>query len=345
MTQKPFKATIHDVAKQAGVSPATVSRVINGTARVQKDKAARVKQAIEQLNYSSHPLAHQLGFAKGKTAGTIGVLIRSFDSEFIGRVISAFEKQLGNYHMLTSSSQSKPDDERRSLEIFKSRQIDGLFLLAPTLPDTELLALIKDTPTIIMNRFLPELADYCVNIDNIAGGYLPTKHLIELGHTRIANIPSPLDRQFSRGRLEGYVNALYEHGLTRDERLVVEASDGLVDAGMAACERLLNLTDFSAIVAGNDQIACGALMALRKHKLRVPEDISVIGFDNLVVSKVTTPPLSTMNYPMEAMGMAAAKHLLELIKTGKTSPVSMFKPSLLHRSSMAAPAANATLIP
>ena len=338
------KLTIHDVAQKAGVSPATVSRVLNGSARVKAEKSKQVRQVIAELGYRPNALAHSL--AQGKGSATVGVIVRHLYGEFFSLVLSAFENELRaeGLHMICSSSKGSAEEERRSLEIMNQRGVEGLFLMAPCLPDAELLELIANTPTVLMNRYIPELAHSCVTIDNRLGGYLATKHLLDLGHERIACITAYLTRQFARQRLEGYLEALREKGIARDDLLIIEADDLYSESGAQATERLLKLTSFTAIFATNDLMAAGALKTLQAHGLKVPQNMSIIGFDDLTLCRLTTPSLSTMHYPTEEMGRCAAKHLLSLSKGEQPDAVAPFKSYLKVRESTTVKTAQANLL-
>lgn len=338
------KVTIQDISQKACVSPATVSRVLNGTARVKAEKAESVKQALKELGYKS-TLAH--GLTQGAASRTVGVIVRNLYGEFFSLVLSAFEDELrsAGFHMICSSSSGNATIERRNLEIMTQRGVEALFLMAPCLPDTELLKLIGTTPTVLMNRYIPELAPHCVTIDNHQGGYLATRHLLDLGHKRIACITAYLTRQFARQRLEGYLEALRENGIARDDLLIIEADDLYSDSGSQAAERLLKLTSFSAIFATNDLLAAGALKTLQEHGFLVPEDVSIIGFDDLSLCRLTTPRLSTMHYPTEEMGRCAARHVLQLIEHKAVEAITAFESHLRIRESSGACKAEDSLTP
>ena len=329
------KVTIHDVARAAKVSPATVSRVLNGTARVKPDKAQQVRRVVAELGYRPNALAHSL--AQGKSTKSVGVVVRDLYGEFFSLVISAFEAELrgAGYHMICSSSHGSAEEEKQIIDLMMRQGVEGLFLMAPCLPDTDLLGLIKMTPTVLMNRSIPEIAEHCVTVDNRRGGYLATRHLLDLGHTRVACIIASLTRQFARQRLEGYTEALRERGLSRDDALVIEADDHDHRSGTFATERLLNLTSFSAIFASNDVLASGALKALQKRGISVPEDVSITGFDDISISRLTTPSLTTMHYPAKEMGGTAAQHLVQLIEGGTPEAAPQFESYLIERQSTA----------
>ena len=327
------KVTIHDVAKKAKVSSATVSRVLNGSAKVKPDKVKQVRAVVAELGYRPNALAHSL--AQGKSTRSVGVVVRDLYGEFFSLVISAFETELraAGYHMICSSSHGSAKEERQILNLMIQQGVEALFLMAPCLPDADLLDLIGTTPTVLMNRSIPELAQNCVTIDNRRGGYLATKHLLELGHTQIACIIASLTRQFARQRLEGYTDALREYGIARDDSLVIESDDHDYNSGAFAVKRLLKLANFTAIFASNDLLASGALKALQARDISVPEDVSIIGFDDISISRLTTPSLSTMHYPAKEMGERAAQHLISLIEGGKPETALPFESFLIARGS------------
>ena len=327
--------TIHDIAHAAGVSTATVSRVINGSAGVKSDKAERVQSVIERLGYKPNPFARSL---LGQGSKAIGVLVPQLEDEFYGKIVTGLERRLRTegLHVMVSLGHNDPNDERDALETFRARQVDGLILLANRLPDAALLELNEThVPVVLVNRFLPELAPHCVRLDNVRGGYKATEHLISLGHTRIAHITGSLERPGSRERLEGYRAALRDAGLERDDALVVEG-DFSEDGGLVATERVLKRTNFSAIFAASDRLALGALVALREAGLEVPREVSLIGYDDRSVARFTSPPLSTMHYPMLEMGAQAADHLIALLRGETPPPLPLLEPALVVRSSSGA---------
>lgn len=332
------EVNIQTVAQAAGVSPATVSRVLNGSARVSSEKIEAVRQAIRHFGYKANP------FARSLLAGSlqaVGVLVPNLKDEFYGALVTSIERQLRAHglHMMCSLGHDDAAEEERALEIFRERELDGLILLADHLPDAALLDLAsRKVPVVLMNRSLPELARHCVRLNNALGGYLATKHLIDLGHTRIAHVTGPLNRLDTRERLDGYRKALREAKLPYDEALAVsiQGVEWGREAGRDATLRLLARTSFSALFAENDWLAIGALQALREKERNVPEDVSVVSFDNRSVAEVTAPSLTTIDFPKVEMGQRAADHLIALVRGEEPESLPILQPHLVVRDSTTA---------
>lgn len=331
-TQMP---TVFDVARVAGVSAATVSRVLNGTARVHPDKVAQVQQAIANLGFKAKP------FARGLLAGQIvvvGVMVPNLSDEFCGTLVTGVERALRarGVHMMCSLGHDDVEEEQRVLNILQARELGGLILLADRVPDDVLLELAaQQVPFVVLNRLLPKLAPHCIRVDNVRGGYLATQHLIESGHTRIAHLTGPLHRLDVRERLDGYRKALREAGLPFDELLLAAASGetwGEAE-GRDLFRRLQGRTNFTALFAANDFLAVGALKELRGHGLEVPDDLSLVSYDNRSFTELVTPGLTTVDYPKLEMGQQAADHLAALIAGENPPPLPLLTPTLVIRSS------------
>jgi len=326
--------TIHDVARQAGVSPSTVSRVINGTARVEPKKAKRVRDVIQALGYTPNPLARGL---LGRGTRTVGVLVPELEDQFYGQVVTGLERQLRTrgLHMLCSLGHGNLRDEQAALDLFHEQQVDGLILIVDHLSDDALLHLSEgQKPLVLVNRLVPELSAHCARLDNFNGGYLATRHLLDLGHRRVAHISGLLERPGARERLDGYREALRDSGIDFDDTLVVEG-DFTEGGGQLATERLLRRATFTAIFAANDRMAIGALQAMRAEKKAVPEEISIVGFDDRDFARFAFPSLTTVRYPVMAIGAQAADHLASLIAGNPVEPIGPFTPALIVRDSSA----------
>lgn len=301
------KPTVVDVAEIAGVSPSTVSRVLNGSSRVAPETASRVMESVEQLGYRRNRFASAL---RGAATHSIGVLVPHLEKDFYGRIVTAIERTVraAGFHMVCTLGHDDHAMERQALETFKERQVDGLVLVTENLTDAEILS-HDASPVVVINRLIPGMQESCVRLDNASGAYRATKHLLDLGHTRVAHIMGPRVRGGVRDRFSGYVRALAEAGVVAPEGLTVEA-DFSIEAGREATWQLLASEPFTAIFASDDLQAIGALAALREHGISVPRDVSVIGFDDIPFSAFTDPPLSTIHYPVTELGEAAARALL-----------------------------------
>jgi LacI family transcriptional regulator len=328
--------TLEDIARQAGVSPSTVSRVLNGSKRVADDKRASVLAAIEQHQYRPNPVAR--GLVHGRTM-MIGVLAQDISSPFFARMISGIEQGLAPtaYRSILTTSHWQTDDledEGHSLELLVERRVDGVIVLAGRIPDAELREVAARIPLVVVARRVPGLESQCLYLDNEGGGYRATRYLIGLGHTRIAHITGTPGHPDAIDRLTGYHRALAEAGLPADAELVVEGRF-TEDSGLAAVEELLARgARFTAIFAANDQSAYGVMLGLFNHGYRIPTDASLVGFDDQFLSAYTLPPLTTVHHPTVELGHAAAEGLLRMIEDGDAM-LPRFSTDLVIRKSAA----------
>lgn len=305
----PDSVTLSHVAREAGVSPSTVSRVINGTARVTPEKERAVYEAIRRLGYRPNLIAQ--GLARGKSM-SVGVITQDVASPYYGEVIKGIEQGFNGspYYPIFASGHWRPDAEREAFKVLSGRKIDALIAMGGLLPDAELLEMAARLPMVVIGRVVPGLEGNCLHTDQVQGAYEATRHLIDLGHRRIAHIAGPLYQQDARDRLEGYRRALSDAGLNFDPRLVIEG-DYHEPSGLMAVEALLSRGAlFTAIFSSNDQMAYGARLALYRRGIQVPGEISLVGFDDLPSSSYTTPPLTTVAQPTLEFGREAARAIL-----------------------------------
>lgn len=304
--------TLEMVAKEAGVSPSTVSRILNGTARVRDSKVRAVEAAIAKLQFMPNPVARSL--ARGKSM-SVGVVTQVIDSPFYGEALAAIEKGLlrANYSPLFVSGHWREDDERRCLDHLLSRRVEGVILLTSCLPDQELVSLSRSLPVVLTGRRVDAERIYCMDDDGTTGARLATDYLIGLGHRRIAFIAGPPDHPDALQRLAGYKAALAAARIPFSGKLVVPGNYS--DAGgHAAMKNLLDAgTEFTAVFAANDQSAYGAMLALYRRGLEVPKDVSVVGFDDVPASTFTVPPLTTVHRSIDEVGEGAAEAMIDLI--------------------------------
>ncbi|MEY3123884.1 MAG: hypothetical protein RLZZ573_404, partial [Pseudomonadota bacterium] len=283
--------TLEMVAKEAGVSPATVSRILNGTAVVGAIRKAAVDAAIARLGFVPNPVAR--GLAGGRTF-SIGVVTQALDSPFYGSALRGIEEKLLplGYSPLFVSGQWDAAVEIRCMDVLRSRRVEGIIVLTGRLTDKALKAYAKTLPIVVTGRKLsaPGLAG--LYYDNVAGARLATQHLIDLGHREIAFISGDPLHPDAVARLKGYRLALEEAGIRFDPELLAEG--GFFEAsGLQGVNDLLARSKrFTALFAANDQMAVGAALGLSRHSLRVPEDVSLIGYDDLSSSLYSNPPLS-----------------------------------------------------
>ncbi|NMH60880.1 LacI family DNA-binding transcriptional regulator [Alteromonas ponticola] len=302
--------TIKQVSEMAGVSSATVSRVINNTDTVKEKTRVKVMDAMARLGYRHNVLAASLA---SKKTNTIGYVVPELHGSFFGNMMAGSEKVLrnANKHMFVATGHSDEKLEMREIEALLSRRCDALILHVEAISDDYLIHLAEqDVPLVIVNRYIKEIEENCISLDNELGGYLATRHLIDLGHSQIAYLSGSLFKADGVNRLAGHKRALSEAGLRFDEALMFEgdfqAQSG--DAGIKALAK--QERQYSAVVCANDEMASGAINALREQNKCVPEDVSVIGFDNVDFASYLTPGLTTIDYPMREIGEMAARWIL-----------------------------------
>jgi LacI family transcriptional regulator len=326
--------TIRDIARQAGVSPSTVSRVLNNSVPVAHAKRAAVLSVIESLGYRPNVVAQEL--ARGHSQA-IGVLPQGISNPFYSQVLKGVEQGLrgtGYYPLFASGERAA--EEAEALDLLLSHRVDALILIGGHLPDEELAQLALRVPLLAVGRGIRGLEARCMRVENRAGGYRATRHLLDLGHRRVAHLTGLPWHPDAVARREGYQRALEHAGVGFDPALVVEG-DFEEQSGLDATERLLAAGHpFTAIFAANDRMAYGAGLALMRHGIRVPQDVSLVGFDDQPSAAYAFPPLTTMRQPTVEMGAAAARALVdELGGRGFTLPT--FATDLILRESTAPP--------
>ena len=329
-------ATIKDVAEQAGVSIQTVSRVLNNRPDVSAETRQRIQDIIDQISYQ--PFANARGFASKRTY-TLGLVAADFSDFWFSKVITGAEKEAhehGYYFMLGSSS-CNPEDEPKFLRLLTERHVDGvLFIRASCADESEHLARLKESgiPVVTTGNYLPESGLAMVDVDNIGGGRKATEYLLGLGHTRIAMLTGPSDWRSACDRTEGYLQALRAGGVPANPDLIREGT-WLHKSGYLGMKALLEKKmPFTAVFAQNDRIARGAISALHEAGRRVPEDISIIGYDDIPEAEFSDPPLTTIRQPMEEIGRAATRLLVRIIEDREATPnQTLFDTELIVRSS------------
>lgn len=304
--------TVSDIARAARVSPSTVSRVLTGTTPVHPDKRAAVMAAIEQLQFRPNLAARSL--VRGRSMA-VGVLTQDPASQFYAELAEGVEAGLSGsgYHPVFASGHWRAADEREALQLLLARQVDALVVLAGELPDAELCAAAAQLPMIVVGRVVAGLEAQCLKVENFAGAYQAVRHLIDLNHRRIVHVTGLATQGDALERKRGYEQALRDAGLVFDEQLLVQGNFSM-QGGLLALEMLLARgVAFSAIFAGNDQMAYGVRLGLYRRGLRVPDDISLVGFDDLQTSAFTTPPLTTVRQSMRDQGRLAAEAVLRIL--------------------------------
>jgi LacI family transcriptional regulator len=321
--------TISDVAERARVSLSTVSRVMNGRANVDPDLAQRVREAATALGYSASPLARSLVLG---TTQTIAVVVPdlgnpTFQSALRGLSDGAWRE---DYHVLVADSHERVDDER-VLVTQARRRCDGIVLCAPRMPERELQALLPAlAPVVLINRDPSPASVPAVTADYRAGLRLLLRHLYELGHRRLLYLEGSEQAASNRNRL----TAIREFERTHADASVAIAPCGVGFAdGHSAADVVLRASGVTAVVAFNDLVAMGLISALTERGVRVPEDVSVTGFDDIPFARYTTPPLTTATVPLEELGEQAWRRIWALLNGRTPAPNLSFAPLLVERGS------------
>ena len=307
------RITISDVARKAKVSESTVSRVLNGTARVDASKRRAVESAIEELGFE--PNAFARGLATGRSRA-VGVVTQAIDSPFYGEGMRGIERtlQASGYTPIVMSGHWNSDDEERCIRELIQRRVDGLILFAGRLGSTQIASFAQQVPIVVTGRKLDVPGVFSLSVNDEAGARMATQHLIGLGHRHIAFISGPRDHPDARARFKGFRAALDQAAIEFNSALVAPG-DFTEEGGRLAGVQLLGMGErFTAVVCANDQTAFGLQLALYHKGLRVPDDISVVGFDDLSTAAYFVPPLTTVRQPVGEMGDLSARALLLLIE-------------------------------
>ena len=308
----PRQATIRDVAREARVSVATVSRALNDSGPVRDDTRRRVRDAADNLRFTPHGAARSLITSR---TNTLGVLLPDLYGEFFSEVIRGIERgaQRAGYQLLLSSARNARDEVHGALGTMYGR-VDGLILMAPDLELAEMLAQRRDgTPIVFINSPVTASDAHVITIDNHGGACRMVKHLVQQGHERIAIIRGADRNHDAAERLRGYRDALEECGLPREPRWELHG-DFSEAAGYRAGRAALKLDPRpTAIFASNDAMAIGAISALREEGVIVPDDMAVAGFDDIPIARYVSPSLSSVHVPIAQLGERAMDLLLGAI--------------------------------
>ncbi len=335
MTRKSSSVTIRDVARQADVSIATVSRFLNQTAPVSDDVAARIKSVMDELRYIPHVAARNL--ATNRTHA-IGLMI-SFNmyGDFFGPMLNGIESVIGEHgiNLLISSNNLNLRNEHGGIPLGPTNT-DGLIVYADSIEENEIRRLYEqEFPMVMVYRTPPaDLKIPCVNIENKAASFKIVEHLIKVHHRRkIIYLRGPEGQQDSYWREQGYRKALEENGIGYDPLLVLPGEFERHIAAMTITDAILNGLEFDAVFAGDDDAAVGVLGALRDGGKRVPQDVSVVGFDDQRTSSYLTPSLTTVRAPTLEVGRVAAQQLLNLLRSNEARCETLLPTEIVIRES------------
>jgi DNA-binding LacI/PurR family transcriptional regulator len=334
-----MKATIYDVAKEAGVSIATVSNAINGKGKISKKRREEIFKIMERLQYQPSVIASAL---TGKKTYTLGLLIPDISNPFFAEIARAIEDQAHQhgYSVIICSTDNKDERVERYIALLEQKSVDGI-IIGTGIENLEIINQLqsRSTPLAMIAREAPALDVDTVVADDFVGGVLAAGHLASLGHKRLAILSENLKVSSSRERIRGFKQGLADAGVSFDDNNIV-ICEYKVEEGKRGALELLRRSGGerpTAIFCCNDLLAIGALQAAKEIGVRVPEELSVVGFDNTILATVTDPPLTSVAQPMEHMGKLVFNLLLEnLEKKEAIKQRVVLRPELVVRQSTAA---------
>jgi len=310
--------TIKDIAKQAGVSHSTVSRALHGSSLISDKTAERIRRVAVEMGYFPSAAARSL---KTNRSHALGVIVSTIDDPFFSEVLQGIEEiaQERGYSLLMAASQRDPEREQAIVQDMRERHVDGLIICSTSFNTEQRCKLLEfGIPIVMVNNQAAEEYRYSIYHDDVDGSRQVVRHLIELGHRRIAYLGNTLSGRTTLDRLAGFRQEMNAAGLTVSAKYIHEVPGGRPEDGIAALENFLPLPQRpTAIFCFNDMLAIGVLNGLHNAGIRVPEDISVVGFYHIVFSAYTNPPLTTLDQPKRYIGAEAARLILGLLDSAK----------------------------
>ena len=334
--------TIKDIAKQAGVTHATVSRALHGSSLISVDTGERIRRIAVDLGYQPSAAARSL---KTNRSQAVGVIVSHIADPFFSEILQGIDEvaQQRGYSLFIAASQRNPARERAIVKTMREHRVDGVIICsAPFSAEQSRLLLSYEIPIVVINNQSAEDYRYSIYHDDLAGSQQVTQHLIDLGHQRIAYLGNALSGRTNQERLSGFRTQMQAAGLPLPDGFIHEVEGSDPEHGLSGVEHFLALPEHpTAIFCFNDLLATGVLKGLHQAGLSVPQDCSVAGFDNITYSAYTNPPLTTFDQPKREIGTQAARLLLGLLDhTEADSPpptTQTLKGTLLVRASTAPP--------
>ncbi|AFJ45893.1 LacI family DNA-binding transcriptional regulator [Shimwellia blattae] len=312
--------TMKDVAALAGVSTATVSRVINQNAWVEPATRERVEKAMRELNYRRNAAAMALATRSG---AMLGLLTGNLADPFFARLARGVEEvaRSQGVRLMVSSGGHQASMEKAGLDFLINQGCEAIVVHASRLADDELLRYAAHTPAmVVVNRYIAALSHRCVWLDNRNAAYKATRHLLDRGHRCIACVTADLPIDDRQQRLAGYQQALREAGVTPQPGWVISVPFNEEGGERAARQLLESPSPFSAVFTFNDVMAAGIMRVLHQHGVQLPQQLSLVGFDDVVLARYLYPALTTVHYPVERMARRATQLALQLADNGTPKP-------------------------
>lgn len=312
-----MKVTLEDIARMADVSKATVSRVLNGSDKgVGEETRRRVQQVIDELDYRPNLLARGVDVSKTRT---LGIIVPNLTNPFFSSLVQSLEGQARRrkYTALICTSGESAELEEACISVLITKQVDGVLLVSVMPDQTQFHFRFQkyNIPCVVIDRKMPQMEQGGgIYVDNEYAFFTAAEHLIRNQHRRIAFLSGPLGVATSKERVEGYRYALSSHGIPVDPQLILTGEHAISFGYEAVMTLHQKQIPFSAVLAGSDVIAIGAIQALKKLQVRIPEEVEVIGFDNISFSELVEPPLTTMEQPVEELAGCAVEMLMQLVE-------------------------------
>jgi len=331
--------TLRDVARKAQVDPSTASRALRPSTRglVRPDTLARVLSTAEEMGYRVNPLARGL---RDQRTMTVGMMLPDLANPLFPPIVRGIEDGLraAGYALILANTDRDPNRERDMLAVLMDRQVDGIILATAEREYPVLDEIAAQMPTVLVNRTTDEFLVSSVSSDDHQGIGQAVRHLAALGHTRIAHVGGALRASTGALRYQHYLGWMHSEGLPVDQNLVVFTDWFTQDLGTQACLELIDRgVEFTAIITGNDLIALGCYSALKARGLRVPEDVSVVGYNGIRFCDQFSPPLTSVRVPKYDIGLRAAALMLEAIEKPEAPAVAILLPTTLQVRASTAP--------
>jgi len=317
-----MRVSIKDIARAANVSHSTVSRALSDSPLISSETKSRIQSLACEMGYTPNAIARSLVTQQTRT---VGMVVTTITDPWVAEVVQGIEDSAheSGYSVILSSGASDPERELAAVEMLRSKRVDALIVTSSRVGALYLEHLERiGVPVVLVNNHNEQSGRYTfsVSVDNQHGGYLATNHLIQRGHRRIAYISGPADHSDDADRSTGYQQALGENGLAFDPTLVI-SGNGQLDGGERALHTLTGLrTPPSAVFCYNDMTAIGLLSAARREGLSVPEDLAVVGFDDILFARFVQPTLTTVAQPQRDMGRQAMSMALALMDSDDSAP-------------------------
>ena len=313
-----LKPTIYDVAKKANVSISTVSKVLNGNGSISEKTKKRIWEVIDELQFQP-----SIASSVKKAMKTIGLLIPDISNPFMAEVTRAIEDngRKKGFNVIICSTDNDSTKEDEYISMLKQKYVDGMIIATGLKNRRAFQQLIEsDTPVVMLSRDVPNLPIHIVMVDDFQGGYEAGTYLAKLGHRKIAMIVENINIPSIKNRVKGFKEGLIDSGLSSDDLTILYSSLDLDDSGQVCLNLLENQENRpTAIFVSTELLAFGVFRAARTLKIQIPHELSIVGFDNSILAKLSDPPLTTIAQPIEEMGAKAVELLVDEI-TNKKEP-------------------------